>query len=445
MLLFSVFCGIALLLLLVLYARIPAFMALLLASLTTGLLAGLPPQKLVQCMQDGMGSTLGFVATVVGLGAFFGALLEHSGGAQALASWLIRTLGLRLAPFSMALTGFLISIPVFFDVAFIILMPVLGALQRRSGQSLLLFAVPLLTGLAVAHAFVPPTPGPVAVARILGADLGWTIVAGILVGVPVTLFCGLYWGKKMAARIRVAAPAGVPERAERQDAPPAWLVVALILTPIVLILLETSARSGLLPLAERTAARAAVDLLGTPFVALLAANLLAWIALGLRRGYPSKILLDITTRSLAPAGAIILVTGAGGVFKQVLIETGAGKMLAEQLAGRQIPVFVLAFLAAATVRVLQGSATVAMITAAGIVAPMLAGHVFHPFQNALLVVAIAAGATTSSHVNDSGFWLVKQYLGLSESETFRVWTMLTTLIALCAIGLVALIWWLGFG
>ncbi len=444
MLLFSVLCGIALLLALVLWARIPAFMALLLASLTTGLMAGLPPQKLVETMQNGMGGTLGFVATVVGLGAFFGALLEHSGGAQAVAAWLVRRLGLRLAPFSMALTGFLVAIPVFFDVAFIILVPVLHALQRRSGRSILLFAVPLLTGLAVAHAFVPPTPGPVAVAEILGADLGSTIAAGIVVGLPVTLLVGIFYGKYISRKISPAVETAISKELDEGQMPPASLIFSLILTPILLVLLQTSAKCGLLPLPEGSAARALADLLGSPLVALLVVNLLAWWLLGLRRGLPAKALLDITTRSLAPTGAILLVVGAGGMFKQVLIETGAGKMLAEQLAGRGIPIFLLAFLAAAAVRVLQGSATVAMITAAGIVAPMLGGQAFSQFQLGLLVTAIASGATTTSHVNDAGFWMVKQFLGLSEAETFHVWTVLTTLVALGGILLVAAFWGIGF-
>ena len=277
-------------------------------------------------------------------------------------------------------------------------------------------------------------------AEILGADLGWVILAGIVVGLPVALVVGIFFGKWAAQKFQIVAPAASLETIDSSRFPSPIGVFALIFVPIFLILLQTTVKSGLLPLPENTALRLVVDLLGSPFVALLVANLLAWYFLGLRRGVPSSELLDITSRSLAPAGTIILVTGAGGVFKQILVETGAGKMLADQLSGHGIPIFLLAFLTAAAIRLLQGSATVAMITAAGIVAPILTGQTFHPFQLATVVIAIAAGATTTSHVNDSGFWMVKQYLGLTEKETFRTWTTLTTLLAIGGILMVAAIW-----
>lgn len=421
--------GIIILLFLILYLRIPAFISLLIASIAAGLFAGLSGPDIMKTVQDGMASTLGFVATVVGLGAMFGAILEQSGGAIALANFLIKKLGLKNAPLSMVMTGFVVAIPVFFDVAFIILIPVIYALQKQSGKSLLLYAIPLLAGLAITHSFIPPTPGPVAVADIIGADLGWVILMGVIVGIPTAIVSGLLFGKYIGAQIQIAAPDMETDGVEEQTEFPAIsLVLSIIAVPIFLILMSTMVKSGLIPL-DNPSAKNIVSLIGHPFFALILANLLAWYLLGINRGYDAKALLDITSKSMAPAGTIILLTGAGGVFKQVLVNTNAGTLLAESLMGIGLPIIGFAFIAASLVRVIQGSATVAMITSAGLVAPLLASQDFSSPQLATLVIAIASGASIFSHVNDSGFWLVKQYLGMTEKQTFRSWTMMTTILA----------------
>ena len=430
--------GVALLLVLILMVRLHAFLALLISSIAVGLLAGLDAAAIIDTVQTGMGGVLGFVATVVGLGALFGAVLEHSGGAQAVTAGLLRAFGERRAPSAMALAGFVIAIPVFFDVAFIILMPMLYALQRRTGKSLLLYAIPLLAGLAATHAFIPPTPGPIAVADILGASLGYVIGIGFAVGLPAVAVSGLWFGRYIGARVLVAAPP-LEAPAKRVDLPSLGLILAIIALPIVLILLNTSVSGGLLPVRDPTALNL-ITLLGHPFTALILANLAAWYLLGIRRGFTRRQLLDIGSKSLAPAGTIILLTGAGGVFKQVLVNTGGGKMLAEGLTEAGIPVLLFAFFAAALVRILQGSATVAMITAAGLTAPLLASGAYSPVRLACLVIAIAAGASILSHVNDSGFWLVKEYLGLDERQTFRSWTVMTTLLALSGLLFVSVVW-----
>lgn len=437
-LLLAVFLGITVLLLLILTLRVQAFLSLLIASILTGLAAGLDAPQIISTVQTGMGSTLGFVATVVGLGAMFGAILEHSGGAQAIARSLLAGLGAERSPLAMTLAGFLVAIPVFFDVAFIILVPVVYALQRRSGRSLLRYAIPLLAGLAVTHAFIPPTPGPVAVADIVGADLGWVIGLGFVVGLPTALVSGLWFGKFIGEKIHVDAPPLTEGETETGKLPSFWLILSIIAVPIVLILLSTATASGLLPLGDGFL-KNLVTLVGHPFTALIIANLLAWGLLGLARGFSKEKLFDITTKSMMPAGTIILLTGAGGVFKQTLVDTGAGEMLATAMTDWGLPVLVFAFLAAVLVRVLQGSATVAMITAAGLVAPLISeGQMTQP-ELALLVLAIAAGASILSHVNDSGFWLVSQYLGLSEKQTFRSWTVMTTILALTGFGMVMLL------
>jgi Gnt-I system low-affinity gluconate transporter len=425
----SVLAGIALLLICILWLRLPAFISLLLSSILTGLFAGLDAKTILDTVQQGMGSTLGFVAVVVGLGAMFGAILEKSGGAESIAQWLVARLGLKNAPLSMVLTGFVVAIPVFFDVAFIILVPIVYALQRKTGKSLLLYAIPLLSGLAITHAFVPPTPGPVAVADILQVDLGWVIALGFLAGIPTALVSGLLFGKYIGGKIFIEAPGEDAKSEVPQHIPDFVLILLLIFIPIILILTGTMVKSGLLPV-ESAGLKNAIQLLGHPFSALIVANLVVWYVLGIRSGYSPAELFRISSKSMESAGTIILLTGAGGVFKQVLVNTGAGEIIATTFSAWGMPLILFAFLASASIRMLQGSATVAMIAAAGLVAPVIPENSFTMPQLAALVVSIAAGASILSHVNDSGFWLVKEYLGMDEKQTFRSWTVMTTLLAL---------------
>ena len=426
-LLFSVLAGVSVLIFLILKFKFQPFIALLISSILVGILAGVAPLTIVETVKEGMGSTLGFVAVVVGLGAMFGAILEHSGGAEALAHYLLQKFGEKNASWALMIAGFFIAIPVFFDVAFIILIPLVYSLQRKTKKSLLLYAIPLLAGLAITHAFIPPTPGPVAVADILNADLGWVILVGFVVGVPTAIICGPLFGKYIAKKIMIAAPKSI-QKERTKDFPPIAMVLFIIGAPILLIVLTTliGSRGVGFEFSKKTIAW--IQLLGHPFTALIIANLLAWYFLGIRRGETKTVLSSITTSSLAPAGVIILLTGAGGVFKQMLITTGTGEMLANYFSSIGLGLLPFAFLAAVCVRVLQGSSTVAMITAAGITSALISAPL-GGFHTALLVIAIASGASTMSHVNDSGFWLVSNYLGLSEKETFRSWSMMTTLLA----------------
>lgn len=430
-LLLAVFSGVAILLVLILRFKIQAFISLLIASITVGIVAGVSPREIVFVMQEGMGNTLGFVALVVGLGAIFGAILEQSGGAEALAKYLLAKFGDKKASWALMLTGFLVAIPVFFDVAFIILIPMIYSLQRRTKKSLLLYAMPLLAGLAITHAFIPPTPGPVAVADILKADLGWVILFGIIVGVPTAIVSGPLFANFIAKRIHIEAPKLTNDGFEIQSYPAVRSVVLIIGIPIMLIVCNTFFNS---PLGENLIPseniKAWLGMIGNPFIALIIANLIAWYVLGIQRGLTKDTLLKITTKSMEPAGLIILLTGAGGVFKQMLIHTGAGKMLANYFSNVGVGVLFFGFIITVLVRILQGSATVAMITAAGVTAPLLLNSNVLEVDKALVVIAIASGASIMSHVNDSGFWLVGKYLGLTEKQTFKSWTVMTTLIAL---------------
>ncbi|MTI38709.1 GntP family permease [Fulvivirga lutimaris] len=429
-LLLAVFSGIAAILVLILFFRIHAFLALLIASILVGVIAGVEPLSIIKTMQNGMGGTLGFVAMVVGLGAIFGAILEQSGGAEALAKFLLAKFGEQRASWAMMITGFVVAIPVFFDVAFIILIPMVYALQRKTKKSLLLYALPLLTGLAITHAFIPPTPGPVAVADILGANLGWVIMMGFLAGIPAAIVGGPIFAKYIAKKIPLDAPKEVSNENIETTFPPVGMIITIIIVPILLIVANTLLNSSLVgdgSISEGV--KSWIEMIGHPFSALIIANLLAWYFLGIKRGLTKETLLKISGKSMEPAGIIILLTGAGGVFKQMLVDTGAGEMLANYVAASGLPVIFFAFIAAALVRVLQGSSTVAMITAAGLISPLLASGAAE-IDKALIVIAIACGASTLSHVNDSGFWLVSNYLGMTEKQTFRSWTMMTLIISL---------------
>ena len=430
----AVLLSVVFLIVLILRFKIQAFLALLMASILVGVLSGMDPLAIIQTIQEGMGNTLGFVAVVVGLGGIFGAILEHSGGAESLANKLLDKFGVKHSSWALMLTGFIVAIPVFFEVAFIILVPMIYALQKKTKKSILLYGIPLLAGLAITHTFIPPTPGPVAVADILKADLGWVILFGFIAGIPTAIVCGPIFGKYIAKRITTSSLPSLDVDAasvtKHKGLPSVGVITSIIAIPIVLILLNTILNSALI---EKDAIPESIlkwlSMIGHPFSALLIANLIAWYLLGIRRGFTKTQLLDISSKSMAPAGIIILITGAGGVFKQMLVNTGAGEMLANYFADKGVSILLFAFISAAIVRILQGSATVAMITAAGLTAPLLAATISEP-QKALLVIAVASGASIMSHVNDSGFWLVGKYLGLTEKQTFKSWTLMTTLLAL---------------
>lgn len=439
-LLWAVLGGIALLLLLILRFKLPAFIALLLASISVGVFAGISITKILSTLQEGMGNTLGFVAIVVGLGILLGSLLEHSGGAEALAQQLLKSFGEKRTDWALVTAGFLLAIPVFFDVAFILLVPIVYSLQRKTGKSILLYGLPLLAGLAITHAFIPPTPGPVAVAEILSANLGWVIAFGFVVGLPTAAISGLLFARMISKKIMVKAPVISSPEEQNKATPPSLGVVLLVIgLPLGLIVLNTLITSFAITPTLPLIIGETLGLIGHPFGALLIANLVAWYVLGKKRGISSTVLNQLANRSMAPAGLIILLTGAGGTFKQMLITTNAGKMLAEVFAAQGVPLLLFAFLAAVSIRLLQGSATVAMITAAGLTAPLLNETLIAP-QKALIVLTIAAGASIFSHVNDSGFWLVSKYLGLTEKETLRSWSIMTLLIALVGFASISLLW-----
>ncbi len=430
-----VIIGVSMLLLMVLRFKLSAFVSLLITSIFVGILAGMPLSRISASIQEGMGNTLGFVATVVGLGAIFGQMLESSGGAKALAHYLLKKFGTNKASWALMLTGFIIGIPVFLDVGLIILIPIVYALTRDTKRSILYYAIPLLAGLAVTHTMVPPTPGPMAVSNILGVEMGWVVLFGLIVGLPAAIIAGPFFGRFIAKKIFIQAPREIidikPDESNTIQKPPSFGIIAVIIsTPLLLILMSTFINVGVeKEVLTKSFFTELLVFIGHPFTALIIATLMS-ILLCVKRKIPGQTILDLSTKALGPAGIIILVTGAGGVLKQILVDSGIGKILAESIAESSIPLILLAWVLAALVRITQGSATVAMITAAGIMAPILSVFNLNQPNIALIVIAIGAGATILSHINDSGFWIVSKYLGMNEKQTLQSWTIMETIIAI---------------
>ncbi|WP_041523658.1 GntP family permease [Gilvimarinus agarilyticus] len=430
--------SIALLLFLIIVLRLQAFVALLLISMLVAIAGGVPLPEVAGVIQAGMGSTLGYIAIVIGLGTMIGEILQVSGGAQQIANTLTRKAGTQRAPWALMTLGLIVAIPVFFEVALILFIPLVYNLARRTGKSLLYYGIPLVAGIAVAHSFIPPTPGPVAVASLLGADLGWVILIGLLAGIPAAIIGGIVFGRFIGGRIHAPLPEFAQAHLASQEQttrpqPGFALVLSIILVPLVMILLNTASKAWLEP--EHPVVNI-MAFIGHPFTALLTATLLAFYFLGTRLGFSRDEIQRVATRSMEPVGMIILLTGAGGVFGKVLISAGVGDALVETMTRSNLPVVLFAFLIATVVRVSQGSATVSMVTTAGLVAPLIQTGGYSEPVVACVVIAIACGATVLSHVNDSGFWLVKQYMGLTEKQTLASWTVLETILGLVGLSVV---------
>lgn len=433
--------GILVLLILILRFKLPAFLALLIVTMIIGILMGLEAQAIFQTIEKGMGGTLGYVATIVGLGAMFGALLEVTGSAEAIARHLLHRFGLEKAPWTLLLSGFFIAIPVFFDVAFVLLIPIVYFLQKQTDRSLLYYALPLLAGLAVTHAFIPPTPGPVSVAQILGADLGQVIVLGLIAGLPAAIVSGILFGSYISGKIFIKTPDHHIDETQYYTLPSLRGVFFIVLLPIVLIVLRAFVEVDFIDFPQIF--KRIISFIGHPFAALIIANITAWYFLGIQGDLHKKELFKVASKSMEPAGTIILLTGAGGVLKQLLIDSELGLGLAKQLTRYDVSIYLVSFGIAALIRVLQGSSTVAMITAAGIIAPLTMANTLSSFSLELITIAIASGASIFSHVNDSGFWLVSQYLGMDETKTFKSWTVMTTILGFTGLLMVILMrFWL---
>ena len=418
----------------------PAFLALSVVSLLVGMGTGMPLPDVVKSFQEGMGAILSSIAMVVGFGALLGKLLSESGGAEVLAGTLIRVFGKENLHWTMMLVGFVAGIPVWFTVGVVLLAPVLFSLVRETGIPLVRLMVPLLAGLSVAHGLIPPHPGPMVAIETLKADAGKTILYSFLVGFPTAVVAGPLIAsmlQKLGGTVELPMVISGSSRTARHRRPGFWMTLLTILLPVLLMTLATVAD---LSFPKRSVVRAVFDFLGSPLVAMMAAVLFAFFSFGVRCGFDRQEIARFCETSLGPVAAVLLVVGAGGGFNRVLVNSGIGKMIAEAAQEASLSPLILGWLVAALIRVATGSATVAISTAAGIMVPVVAGM---PEVNLeLLVIAMGAGSLILSHLNDGGFWFVKEYFGLSVAQTFKTWTVVETVVSVVALVLTLALDWI---
>jgi len=426
------------LILLITRFRVHPFIALTIAAGFLGLTSGMPVDKVMKSFQDGFGGVLGFVGIVLGLGTMLGKLMAESGGADQISRTLIGALGQKRVHWAMMFAAFLVGIPLFFEIGFVLLIPLVFIVAKRTGISIVKIGIPLLAGLSVVHGLVPPHPGPLLAIGIFGADIGKTIFYGLLVGLPTAMIAGPIFGSFIAKYVPGTPSQELMDQLahseEGRELPGFGITLVTVLLPVFLMLLKTFAD---IAFDEKHLFRAWMDFIGHPITALLAALLLAIYTFGFARGFTSRQVLKFVDASLAPTAAIILIIGAGGGFKQMLVASGVGDAIGRLAVQAQLSPILLAWAVAGVIRVATGSATVATITGAGIVAPML--NLVPGVNKELLVLATGAGSLILSHVNDAGFWLVKQYFNMSVAETFKTWTVMETLISVVAIVLIMIL------
>ena len=426
--------AIGVLLALILWARLHAFLALFVVSMGLGLAAGMPPAKVLTSMQAGVGDALSFIAVVVGLGAMIGRFLEYSGGGRVLADWLLQKAGRNHAQWAVLIAAFLVGLPVFFEVGFIILAPLAWSLARESKRSLLLYGMPIAAALTITHSLVPPHPAPAVAAQLMGADIGRTILYGTALSVPLMIISGIFYGGWIAKSISPAIPAmaGTEDAQPESKSPPPSLLLtlSLLVLPVVLILAASVADIAHLP------GLSFYKFIGHPFTALLITTLAAMYFLGRLRGLKGERITKVATEALAPLATLLLIIGGGGALKQVIVDSSIGPYLGNLLAASPLSPLLVCFLTSAGLRAAQGSATVAIVTAAGILAPLV--KQIHGYSPEMLVLAVCCGGSMISHVNDAGFWLVKEYMGMTVAETLRSWTVMKIVMGVLGITLVLL-------
>ena len=436
--------SIVILLLLVIKAKVHPFVALLIVSLLVAIATGIPAEKIMETIVTGMGGLLGHITIIIVLGAMIGAIIEASGGAESLAQRFSKTLGLKRTVAALTMAAFILGIPVFFEVGFIIVIPLIYGFTKVARVSPLKFGLPMAGVMLTVHVALPTHPGAAAAAGILHTDMGWLMMLGIAISIPVGII-GYYVAKVMNRRhyhlsvdvleqLQMAKPEG--QEKKNEPAPPGALTISgLIVVPIVLIVLGTLSHT----LMDRgNLLRSVMTVIGTPPIALLIAlGLAAWL-LGVRRGWSKDKLEDLTGRAIPTSASVILVAGAGGAFGKVLVESGVGKALAVTLETLHLPLVPAAFILSLALRASQGSATVAILTTSGLLTQAVTGVT--DMQRVLVTLAACFGGLGLSHVNDAGFWVVTRYLGLSVADGLRTWTVLTTLMGLSGFALTWLAW-----
>ncbi len=434
-----VYAVIAVAALIVLIARykLHPFIALISVSLALGVATGMPPGAAVKAFQDGVGSTLGFIAIVVGLGTMLGKMMAESGAATRIATTLIGRFGEQRIHWAIMFVAFIVGIPVFFQVGFVLLIPLVFTIARRTGISLIKIGIPLVAGLSVVHGMLPPHPAAMLAVTAYNADIGLTILYGLLVGIPTASLAGPIFATWIAPRIVLPTENPLARQLEGepvQEMPGFGISVFTVLIPVILMLLASAADLTLDP---ASSLGSALHFVGNPIVALLLALLFSFWSLGRPRRFTREQVMKFCNDCLGPTATILLVIGAGGGFNQVLVQSGVGRAIADVAIGSHASPLLLAWIAAALIRVATGSATVAMTTAAGIVAPIAAAT---PGTNAeLLVLATGAGSLMLSHVNDSGFWLIKEFFNMTVPQTLKTWTVAETIIGVAGLGFTILL------
>jgi GntP family gluconate:H+ symporter len=425
--------------LIVLIARfkLHPFVALVSVSLAMGIASGMAPGVAVKSFQDGVGNVLGFIAIVVALGTMLGKMMAESGAATRIAITLIDLFGERRVHWAIMFVAFIVGIPVFFQVGFVLLIPLVFTIARRTGMSLIKIGIPLVAGLSVVHGMLPPHPAAMLAVTAYHADVGRTILYGLIVGIPTASLAGPIFASWIAPRILLAPDNPMAAQLEGnadQETPGFGISVFTVLIPIILMLLASAADVTFDPTSP---AVVALHFIGNPIVALLLALLFSFWSLGRARHFTRNEIVRFCNDCLGPTATILLVIGAGGGFNQVLVQSGVGRAIAGMAAGSHVSLLVLAWIVAALIRVATGSATVAIITAAGIVAPIAASM---PGTNAeLLVLSTGAGALVLSHVNDSGFWLIKEFFNMTVAQTLKTWTVAETIIGVAGLGFTLLL------
>jgi Gnt-I system high-affinity gluconate transporter len=420
--LLAVALSVGLLTLLIAWAKVQPLLAFVVAALAAALLLGMPLESIPKSIDKGIGDLLGSLIVIVCLGAVFGKLIADSGAAQRIASYLIGVFGSARMPVALTLTGFVAGIPLYYNVGFVLLVPLVFSLVYQSGRPAVALAIPLLCGLSIAHGFLPPHPSPTALVAQFHADMGRTLMYGLIVSVPTLIIAGPLFAMTLR-RIR-AEPAPMFRSGLRDEVelPGAFNSFATALLPVWLLAAATAAAA--LPIAD-PALKKLVGFLANPMIVMLIALLVAVLTLGVARGQKLPALMSGAQEALRDIAPILLVIAGAGALKQVLVDSGVSAQLGTQLGALPVPPLVLGWLVATLIRICLGSATVAGLTAAGIVAPVVQQSGIDP---SLMVLAIGAGSLMCSHVNDSGFWMFKEYFGLSLKDTFRSWTLMETLV-----------------
>jgi GntP family gluconate:H+ symporter len=430
--------GIAVIVVLITVIKLHPFLSLIFGGLTVGLVAGESLSTVLKSFTSGFGSTAAGVGILIALGAMFAKLLADSGGADEIVDTIVGHASPRSLPWAMALVGAIIGLPMFFEIGLVLLMPVIYLVARRSGLSLITVGIPALAGLSAMHGFVPPHPGPLTAVGLLNADLGVTLALGVLVAVPTIVVAGPLFGKLAGRWVVVEAPDTFDADRFADDAglkrPSFGITLFSVLLPVVLMM--GKALVNIFIEDDSNLLRQIFDSLGEPVIALLLAVIVGLFTLGLGAGMTREQITKAVESGLPPVAGIILIVAAGGGFKQVLVDSGIGTLLAQWAEQVSISVLVLAWVLAVLIRLATGSATVATITASSLVLGLVEG--MSTGQVSLVVLAVGAGSLFFSHVNDAGFWLVNQYFRLTVGQTIKTWSLMETVLSVSGLGVVLL-------